>query len=89
MYESIFLVRTPTFDDVIRTFCPCANGMVVTENYEDFVCVNGHSNSLHENPNSNFAIVTEINLTEPVENTIKYAKSIAKLATTIGRKRAH
>ena len=34
--------------------------------------------------NSNFALVTEVNLTQPVENTIKYGKSIAKLATTIG-----
>jgi len=84
MYESIFLMHTPTFDDVVRTFCPCPNGLVAIEKYEDFVCVNGHSNSKRESENSNFALVTEVNLTEPVENTIKYGKSIAKLATTIG-----
>jgi uncharacterized FAD-dependent dehydrogenase len=84
MYETIFLMHTPTFDDPIRTFCPCPNGMVAQEVYDDFVCVNGHSNSTHNSANSNFAFVTEITLTEPVENTIAYAKSIAQLATTIG-----
>jgi len=84
MYETIFRMHTPTFDDPVRTFCPCPNGMVATEEYEGFVCVNGHSNSDHISENSNFAFVTEISLTEPVENTILYGKSIALLATTIG-----
>ena len=84
MHESIFHIHTPTFDDVVRTFCPCPNGMVALEQYDDFICVNGHSDSKMESENSNFALVTEVNLTEPVENTIKYGKSIAKLATTIG-----
>ncbi len=84
MYETVFMMRTPTFDDVVRTFCPCPNGMVSIEEYDDFVCVNGHSNSDHNSQNSNFAFVSEVKLTEPVENTIAYAKSIAKLATTIG-----
>jgi hypothetical protein len=48
------------------------------------VCVNGHSNSDHKSPNSNFAFVVEVNLTEPVENSIQYAQSIAQLASTIG-----
>jgi uncharacterized FAD-dependent dehydrogenase len=84
MYETIFRLYTPTFDDPIRTFCPCPNGMVAMEKYDGFVCVNGHSNSDHQSDNSNFAFVTEINLTEPVENTTLYGKSIALLATTIG-----
>ena len=84
MYETVFMMRTPTFDDVIRTFCPCPRGQVSAEYYDDFVCVNGHSNSDHSSQNSNFAFVCEVTLTEPVENTIAYGKSIAKLATTIG-----
>lgn len=84
MYETVFMMRTPTFDDIIRTFCPCPRGHVAAEHYDDFVCVNGHSNSDHNSENSNFAFVSEVALTEPVENTIAYAKSIAKLATTIG-----
>jgi uncharacterized FAD-dependent dehydrogenase len=84
MYEAIFMMHTPTFDDAVRTFCPCPNGLVAQENYEGFVCVNGHSNSTKKAPNSNFAFLSEIKLTEPVENTMKYARSIAQLATTIG-----
>jgi len=84
MYETIFLMYTPSYDDVMRTFCPCPKGMVAIEDYEGFVCVNGHSNSDHKSANSNFAFVTEIKLTKPVENTIMYARSIAKLANTIG-----
>jgi len=84
LYETVFKVYTPTYDDVVRTFCPCPNGYVAKEEYDDFVCVNGHSLSTHDSPNSNFALVTEISLTEPLEDSNKYAKSIAKLATTIG-----
>lgn len=84
MYECIYSLQTPTFDDTMRSFCPCPNGYVAIENYDGYVCVNGHSNSGNESPNSNFALVQEIRLTEPVENTTDYAISIAKLATTIG-----
>ncbi|MBS3058194.1 MAG: FAD-dependent oxidoreductase, partial [Candidatus Diapherotrites archaeon] len=65
-------------------FCPCPNGLVATEAYDGFVCVNGHSNSTHLSENSNFAFVSKVKLTEPVENTTAYARSIAQLATTIG-----
>jgi len=84
LYEIVFKIRTNTFDDVVRTFCTCPNGMVAIENYEGYVCVNGHSNSDHKSENSNFAFVVEVHLTEPVENSIQYAQSIAQLASTIG-----
>jgi len=84
LYEIVFKIRTSTYDDIVRTFCTCPNGMVATECYDGYVCVNGHSNSDHNSENSNFAFVCEVNLTEPVENTIAYAKSIAKVASTIG-----
>jgi uncharacterized protein len=84
LYEIVFKVRTETYDDVVRTFCSCPNGMVAVEDYEGYICVNGHSNSDHTSPNSNFAFVVEVHLTEPVENSIKYAQSIAQLASTIG-----
>ena len=58
--------------------------MVSIEKYDGYVCVNGYSNSDHDSPNSNFAFLCEVNLTEPVENSIAYAKSIAEVASTIG-----
>ena len=84
LYEIVLKVRTRTFDDVIRTFCTCPNGYVTVEDYRGYVCVNGHSDSVHNSCNSNFAFVCEVNLTEPVENSIAYAESIAMLASTIG-----
>jgi len=84
LYEVVFKVRTKTYDDIIRTFCSCPNGEVAREDYAGYVCVNGHSFSNHSSPNSNFAFVCEVHLTEPVENSLLYARSIAELATTIG-----
>jgi uncharacterized protein len=84
LYEIVLKVRTKTFDDIMRTFCSCPNGYVAIEDYQDYVCVNGHSFSDHQSGNSNFAFVCEVNLTEPVENSIAYAESIARLASTIG-----
>lgn len=84
LYEVVFKIRTKTFDDIIRTFCSCPNGYVAKEDYPGYVCVNGHSLSDHKSPNSNFAFVCEVRLTEPVENSLAYAKSIAELASTIG-----
>lgn len=84
LYEIVLKIRTTTFDDVIRSFCSCPNGLVAREDYQGYVCVNGHSNSDHLSPNSNFALVCEVHLTEPVENSIAYAQSVAELASTIG-----
>ena len=84
LYEIVLKVRTRTFDDIIRTFCTCPNGFVTVEDYRGYVCVNGHSDSAHDSHNSNFAFVCEVNLTEPVENSIAYAESIAMVASTIG-----
>jgi len=84
LHENIYSVRTPTYDNVIRTFCPCPNGQVAIENYGDYVCVNGHSNADKKTGNSNFDLTTEVQLTEPVENTTDYAISIAKTASIIG-----
>ena len=84
LYEIVLKVHTNTFDDTMRTFCSCPNGFVAQETYRGYVCVNGYSNSNHLGKNSNFAFLCEVHLTEPVENSIAYAKSIAELASTIG-----
>jgi len=83
-WEPFMYVRTNTFDDQVRNFCTCPHGFVAQEVYTDFVCVNGFSSINKVSNNSNFALLSEVVLTEPVEDTIKYGESIAKLATTIG-----
>lgn len=79
-----FYIRTPTYDDKVRTFCVSARGYVVIEDHESYVCVNGHSLVDEKSPNTNFALLVSVNLTEPVESTTAYGISIAQLATTIG-----
>ena len=79
-----FHMRTKTYDDFVRTFCTNHEGYVVKESYDGFIGVNGHAMSKKRSQNSNFAFLVRIELTEPVEDTIKYGRSIAKLATNIG-----
>lgn len=85
-YDPKFYVRAPTYDDQVRTFCVSPHGFVVRESYpeEGVVGVNGHSLKDRQTENTNFALLTSINLTEPVESTTAYGVSIARLATTIG-----
>ncbi len=79
-----FHIQTKTYDDFVRTFCTNEHGFVVKEEYEGFIATNGHSMRNQESENTNFAFLVRVELTEPIENTIRYGRSIAKLATTIG-----
>lgn len=84
-YDPKFYVRAPTYDDRVRTFCVSPHGFVVKEVYEGGVVgVNGHALRDQQSQNTNFALLTSINLTEPVESTTAYGISIGQLATTIG-----
>jgi len=83
-HDPKFHIHTRRYDDFIRTFCTNEHGFVVKEEYEGFVATNGHSMHSKESENTNFAFLVHVELTEPMENTIKYARSVAKLATTIG-----
>lgn len=83
-WDPKFHIQTKTYDDFVRTFCTNPYGFVIAEHYGDFVCVNGHSMKGKKSNNTNFALLVQVNLTEPVENTTEYGESIAKLAFTIG-----
>ena len=84
MYDAKFRVRTATYDDMVRTFCTNPRGFVVREAYDDFSLVNGHAENDRKTENTNFALLSHIELTDPVEDTTEYGRAIAKLATTIG-----
>ncbi|MBC7221991.1 NAD(P)/FAD-dependent oxidoreductase [Candidatus Bipolaricaulota bacterium] len=84
MYDAKFRVRTPTYDDMVRTFCTNPRGFVVAEDHGEFVLVNGHAENDKKTQNTNFALLVRIELTDPVEDTTEYGRAIAKLATTIG-----
>jgi hypothetical protein len=84
MYDAKLRVRTATYDDMVRTFCTNPRGFVVKETYDEFALVNGHAENEEKTENTNFALLSHIELTDPVEDTTEYGRAIAKLATTIG-----
>ncbi len=84
IYDPTFFIRTTKYDDQTRTFCTNFGGYVALENYQDFVCVNGHALMDTKSENSNFAFLSKVVLTDPIEDNQAYGESIGKLATLIG-----
>ncbi|ADY00739.1 FAD dependent oxidoreductase [Vulcanisaeta moutnovskia 768-28] len=79
------IMYTKSHDDKVRTFCVNPGGFVVMERYDDgTVGVNGETYVDRNSNNTNFALLTSIRLTDPMEDTIEYGKSIARLATKLG-----
>ena len=79
------IVYTKTYDDKVRTFCTNPGGFVVKEVYDDgTVGVNGETYVIKKSSNTNFALLVSLRLTDPLEDTIEYGKSIAKVATKLG-----
>src|SRR5271157_232392 len=83
-HDPKFHIRTKRYDDFVRTFCTNEHGFVVKERYEGFIGTNGHSLKSRRSDNTNFAFLVRTELTEPLEDTTRYGKSVSKLATTIG-----
>jgi len=79
-----FHIYTDTYDDFVRTFCVNHQGFVVKEVYDKFVGVNGHSMTETTSDNSNFAFLVRVVLTEPVEDTTAYGRSVVQQATILG-----
>ncbi|MBI5115975.1 NAD(P)/FAD-dependent oxidoreductase [Candidatus Poribacteria bacterium] len=79
-----FHIRTSEHDDFVRTFCTNRRGYIVKERYDGIVGVNGHSFRDKDSPNTNFALLVTIDLTEPLENTTTYGECIGRLAYTLG-----
>jgi uncharacterized FAD-dependent dehydrogenase len=84
-WDPKFHMYTPSYDDFVRTFCVCPAGYVVREPYGDGLFgTNGHSMRDTRSGNTNFALLTRVSLTEPLENTTEYGRRIAQLANTLG-----
>ncbi len=79
-----FHIYTKTYDDFVRTFCVNPQGFVVSESYDKFINVNGHSLRDIKSDNTNFAFLVKIKLTEPAEDSNSYAQHIGKLANFLG-----
>ena len=86
LYESKIVYRTKKYQDKVRTFCMNPNGVVVSENTNGIVTVNGHSYNdpkLYTN-NTNFALLVSNHFTEPFKSSNEYGESIAKLSNMLG-----
>lgn len=82
MYEFKVQLRTASGYSV-RTFCNNPSGYVVTEEYEDFITVNGHAKLQEKSSNTNFAILVTHSFTEPFNDPIGYGSYIAKLSNIL------
>ena len=86
LYESKIVYRTKQFEDLVRTFCMNPRGVVVNENTNGIVTVNGHS---YEDPakhteNTNFALLVAKHFSEPFKDSNGYGESIAKHSNMLG-----
>ena len=86
LYESKIVYRTEKFEDNVRTFCMNPNGIVVNENTNGIVTVNGHSyeDKEKQTENTNFALLVSKHFSEPFNDSNGYGESIARLSNMLG-----
>ena len=86
LYESKIVYRTEKFEDNVRTFCMNPHGIVVNENTNGIVTVNGHSYESGEKQteNTNFALLVSKHFSEPFKDSNGYGESIARLSNMLG-----
>lgn len=86
LYESKIVYRTEKFEDNVRTFCMNPYGIVVNENTNGIVTVNGHSyeDKDKKTENTNFALLVAKHFSEPFKDSNGYGESIARLSNMLG-----
>ena len=86
LYESKIVYRTEKFEDHVRTFCMNPHGIVVNENTNGIITVNGHSyeDPARQTENTNFALLVSKHFTEPFSDSNGYGESIARLSNMLG-----
>lgn len=86
VYESKIIFKSDKYNDMVRTFCMNPYGMVVAENTNGVITVNGHAYADKDklSPNTNFALLVSNTFTEPFKNSNEYGESIAKLSNMLG-----
>lgn len=85
LYESKLIGYPQPFKDKVRTFCQNPGGFVSQENYDnDLAVVNGHSYKDVKSANTNLAILSSHNFSEPFNQPIAYAKKVGELTNMLG-----
>lgn len=85
IYEFKIKYITPSYKDEVRTFCVNPGGFVVEENYGDKKLVNGYSNKNLKSNNTNFAFLSSIRLTDPINDPLNYSDNIIKTVNSIAK----
>ncbi len=85
IYEPKIYYKSGKYGDMTRMFCFNERGHVVTENTDGVLTVNGHSykDEAMKSKNSNFALLSSTYFTEPFNEPVEYARSVASLANKI------
>lgn len=86
LYESKIVYRTQKYEDNVRTFCMNPHGIVVNENTNGIITVNGHSYESDElkTDNTNFALLVSKTFSHPFKDSNSYGESIARLSNMLG-----
>ncbi|MPQ44008.1 NAD(P)/FAD-dependent oxidoreductase [Clostridium tarantellae] len=85
LYESKLIGYPAPFNDKVRTFCQNPGGFVSQENYDnDLAIVNGHSYKNIKSDNTNLAILSSHNFSQPFNEPIEYGKKVAELVNMLG-----
>ncbi|MBQ6478327.1 MAG: NAD(P)/FAD-dependent oxidoreductase [Erysipelotrichaceae bacterium] len=86
LYEGKIVYRTSKYQDRVRTFCMNPKGLVVNENTNGIITVNGHSfeDERKKTENTNFALLVSKHFTDPFKDSNGYGESIARLSNMLG-----
>ena len=86
LYESKIVYTTKKYEDHVRTFCMNPHGIVVNENTNGIITVNGHSfeGADKKTKNTNFALLVSKKFSEPFHDSNGYGESIARLSNMLG-----
>ncbi len=86
LYEGKIVYRTQKYEDLVRTFCMNPSGIVVNENTNGIITVNGHSfeDPAKKTQNTNFALLVAKHFSIPFKDSNSYGESIARLSNMLG-----
>ncbi|AWR99480.1 NAD(P)/FAD-dependent oxidoreductase [Metallosphaera hakonensis] len=85
VWDPKVIMYTRKYDDKVRTFCVNPGGFIMKEVYDDgTIGVNGETYVDKKSRNTNFAFLATVKLSDPLEDTIEYGKSVARLMTRLG-----
>ena len=84
LYDPKFIFHTPSHQDRTRTFCTNPGGRVRVEEHQGFRLVNGDALKSAKTPNTNFAILNTVTMTEPLQDTTEMGQQVARFANFWG-----